>query len=251
MQYTDAHIHIADIAFWQPVEGSPVCSCAHAPDEFALVEDAARSYRGCVVPAYGVHPQNPDGAYLPFLERLLQEDRISAVGEAGFDLYAPEFAVRLDAQREVFSAQLELAIRYEKPLVIHCRRALDLLFREAPLLAKLPAVVFHSFAGSPVEAQGFLKRRVNAYFSFGKPILNGNKRAVKCVCELPENRLLAETDAPYQTLKGERETLPRDIVRVYEEFARLRNVPAADSAETIALNFHRVFGSPDSPRIPL
>ena len=77
-------------------------------------------------------------------------------------------------------------------------------------------VLFHSFMGPPVEALSLLNRGINGYFSFGKQLLNCNKKAIACVRELPSNRILAETDAPFQTLKGEKYTAPSEIVRVYQ-----------------------------------
>jgi TatD DNase family protein len=96
-------------------------------------------------------------------------------------------------------------------------------------------VVFHSFSGSPEEALSFRKRGVRAFFSFGKPLLNGNKRAIRCVEELPSEYLLAETDAPWQALRGEAATVPGDIKRVYGEMAKLRGVTPE---EMQSLTFH-------------
>ena len=72
--------------------------------------------------------------------------------------------------------------------------------------------------GPAAEAASLLNHNINAYFSFGKQLLNGNKKAIACLRELPSERLLAETDAPFQFLKGEKYTAPEDIKRIYEEF---------------------------------
>lgn len=75
--------------------------------------------------------------------------------------------------------------------------------------------------GPPVEAQSLLDRGINGYFSFGKQLLNGNKKASACVCELPSERVLAETDAPFQFLKGEQYTDLKDIIKVNDEIIKL------------------------------
>lgn len=242
--FPDSHVHVADIPGWRPVRNSPVCSCAHSPDEFARQEKAAAEFPGRVVQAFGIHPQKPDESGLAFLEGLLSDGRAAAIGEAGFDLCTPEFAADLARQEAVWRAQLELAERYSRPLVVHCRRALDRLYPFCARLARLPAVVFHSFPGSPAEAQGFLRRKVNAYFSLGKQLLNGNRRAALCAVNLPPDRLLLETDAPFQTLRGEAVTAAGDIVGIYAALARLRGESAERVCGYVTANFCSAFGVP-------
>ena len=77
--------------------------------------------------------------------------------------------------------------------------------------------------GPPVEAQSLLNREINGYFSFGKQLLNGNKKAIACVRELPPERVLSETDAPFQFLKGESYTTLSDIKQITQEIEKLHN----------------------------
>ena len=209
----------------------------------------------------GIHPQNPDINMTSLLENVLKSekydikpdikynklstkydilqykydknmtnlskydtkyDKISAIGECGFDLFTPEFKSTLDKQKEVWNYQLELAIKYDKPIIVHCRKGMCHIFESVEKLKKIKAVVFHSFSGSMVEAQSILKKGINGFFSFGKPILNGNKNAIQCVKSLPLENILLETDSPYQTLKGEVVTNPSDVLKVYKEVFNLR-----------------------------
>ena len=127
------------------------------------------------------------------------------------------------------------------PLVIHCRRAMDKIFLYCKDLKKLPAVVFHAFPGSRQEAENLLRRGVEGYFSFGKELLRGRKNSIRCVQELPLERLLAETDAPYQPLRNQEATLPQDIKLVYQEFAMLRGVHEDEIKNPLEKNFQRIF----------
>ncbi len=192
-------------------------SCAHSKDEFELQKQAPKN----IVQSYGLHPQNAVNENIKgsadFLEKLLYENQIAFIGEAGFDYFTQEFRDASNIQEEIFNIQLDLASHYNVSLVIHCRKANQKLFEYSRQLAKLPEVLFHSFMGPPVEAQSLLERGINGYFSFGKQLLNGNKKAIACVRELPEERILAETDAPFQYLKDEQFTAPEDIKRIYEE----------------------------------
>ncbi|MGI5173685.1 TatD family hydrolase [Treponema sp. OMZ 840] len=245
MIFADAHMHITDLDSWTPFiaseKASPVCSCAHCEKDWKKLTDIALRYPGFVVKAAGIHPQDPDKKHCLFLSDALEKNQADAIGEAGFDLFNPAYASRLDEQEQVWAFQLEAAVRYNKPLIIHCRKALHLIFRDAKKLAKVPSAVFHSFPGSPLEALSLVKRGINARFSFGKPLLNGNKRALLCASSLPMELLLAETDAPWQTLKGETATAPSDIQKVYLKICELRNVSIEYVCSSLYENFKDSF----------
>lgn len=236
--YIDAHVHIGDFSSWIPAENTYVCSCAHSPHEFAAVEKALNKYHN-VVPAYGIHPQNPDKDLYPFLEELVIQKRVKAIGECGFDLFTPDFISSLEQQKEVWTMQLELAVKHSIPLVIHCRRAMNELFGYTQLLKKLPAVIFHAFPGSTTEAQSLFKRGVQGYFSFGKELIKGRKQSIGCLKELPLELILLETDAPYQTLKHQKETPPEDIFLVYQKAATVLECPIKELIPIVENNFKR------------
>ena len=221
----DAHFHYAvckELGICDLPENWQGISCAHSQPEFEL----QRAAPACVIQSYGMHPQNAANENIKesadFLENLLIKNLITFVGEAGFDYFTQEFRDAAALQEEIFNIQLELALSYNVPLVIHCRKTNHKLFEYSKQLKKLPEVLFHSFMGPPVEAQSLLNRGINGYFSFGKQLLNGNKKAIACVRELPAERILAETDAPFQYLKGEKYTNPEDIIKVCNEINFIR-----------------------------
>lgn len=240
-----------------------LCSSVFTPGEWkklceieSLLQNDETAGGIRILKAFGIHPQNPDVEMLEFLEKLLSESKApDAIGEAGYDFFTKVFEAQEKQQDEVWYGQLELAEKYGKPLVVHLRHAVDRMFRDAGLLKKLPSVIFHSFPGSPLEAEALRKRGINAYFSFGKPLLNKRRNSIDCVMKLPAEWLLFETDAPYQTLKGEAATEIGDIVRVYRASSIIRSMAdgsgidcgeAADSAleklaVSTAANFRKAF----------
>jgi TatD DNase family protein len=186
-------------------------------------------------------------ALLDLLESLAAGGRLSAVGEAGFDLYGPEFRAAEGLQDRIFSFHLEIARRYDLPMVIHARRAMHKIFARSGELKKLPAVIFHSWPGTQGEGEALLRRGVNAYFSFGTVILLNHKGARRCCARFPPERLLTETDAPYQPLRGREFSRWADLPLVLRGMAELRNEgaggPAAEALEkTVDGNFRRAFG---------
>lgn len=250
--FSDAHFHLVYSAPFQAFSVPYyAATCAHDREEFLKQETLAAkcntTQNTLIVSAFGMHPQMPLTENADFMEMLLREKRIRAIGEAGFDLFTKEFKADVARQEAAWNIELELAAAYNVPLVIHCRKAIDRMFRDSGKLAKISAVVFHSFAGSPADARSLLRRKVNSYFSFGKPLIGGDKSAIACVKELDADRLLMETDAPYQTLKGEKSTSACEIALVYERAFEIRgegspNQSAEDFSARILANFKTAYG---------
>jgi len=211
---------------------------------------------------FALHPQlapaflenrNPPGekfslnAGLQLLQSLAAEGRLQAVGETGFDLYDAQFKAAEKIQDEVFAPHLETALRYGLPMVLHVRRAMRKIFPFAGDLKKLPAVVFHSWPGTRGEGEALLKRGINAYFSFGTVVLKNHKEAMACAARLPPERLLLETDAPYQPLRGKSFSSWCDLDAICNTIAALRKEAgtqcssAEELEELTTANFFKVF----------
>lgn len=248
MTFCDAHLHLmhcrdfsSDDWYKKLPEKYRCCSCAHDKEEFSRQFELISGKYDNVVHSFGLHPQNPDISLLDFLEELLKEDKISAIGETGIDLFESPFKENRKNQIKAWHACLELAVEYKKTIVVHNRKALDQMFRDIQILKKVPCIVFHSFAFSSREAFSLLDKGLNAYFSFGKPLINGNKKSISCIKDLPLEKLLLETDAPFQTLKGEEFTSVADIKKVYETASLLRECDLGDLCPRIEENFINAF----------
>lgn len=258
----DAHIHLADLLdrdplFPERIRGTAgvaslwtCCASSHDEAEWGRVE-ALRPRLPPFATSFGIHPQSVGWRHADFLARLAAEGRIAAIGEAGFDFYgdAPERQRTPEneaAQREAFEYQLELALRHGLPLLLHLRKAMDLAYAYAPRLKLLPAAIFHSYPGSPLDAESLIAKGVPAYFSFGAPILNGNKRAAAACAAVPEDRLLAETDAPWQPPKRENSSKANfcraeDIEPILHGIATLRGRDPDELGARVRGNFERAY----------
>ncbi|GAB1481294.1 hypothetical protein MASR2M78_01090 [Treponema sp.] len=136
------------------------------------------------------------------------------------------------------------------PQLLHLRKAMHKAFKYSKELKALPVVIFHSYSGTYREAEDFLKRGVNAYFSFGTTIALNHKIAQEAVSKLPAEHLLFETDAPYQGLRGKDHSSWKDVLVVLKEASRLRlEARGQDKSENRQdlekisdLNFSRCFG---------
>ena len=238
---TNAHLHLNNSYSPDDLKKQMVCFCAGSETEWetvtAFVRDLARDT--CSLVSVGVHPwslESGSQSQLAWLERLLQRcsNEVAAIGECGIDLYTQGLKAVLPLQLAVFEAQIELALRYEKPLVIHCRRSVQYFFKYAPRLKKLPSVIFHAFPGTISECESLLRSGINAYFSFGGVFLRGGKKAVECVARLPDDRLLFETDVD--------EGAPAAIAEVFAAAADMRGVSVSELEAVCGENFRRAFG---------
>lgn len=249
----DAHIHLGDLlerdpGFPERLAGSgwTCCAASHDEGEWRTVE-ALRGRLPPFVSSFGIHPQWAVWQNADFLARLCEQGRLAAIGEAGFDFFGdrPERVRNPEneaAQRAAFEYQLELAERFGLAILLHLRKATDLAFAYAPRLRRLRAAVFHSYSGTAGEAEALLAKGVNAYFSFGSAILNGHKRAIAACASAPAERLLAETDAPWQPPRGSAFCRPEHLGAVLEGMARLRGMAAEAIAELTSAGFAAAYG---------
>ncbi|MGY6501374.1 MAG: TatD family hydrolase [Acidimicrobiales bacterium] len=141
----------------------------------------------------GVHPHDASGG-LDGIEDLLGAPGVVAVGECGLDYYY-EHSPR-DVQREVFVAQIEMALRHDLALVIHSRDAWDDTFDVLTTEGAPERTVMHCFTGGPAEARRCLD--LGAHLSFSGIVSFPNAPEVREAAALcPADRYLVETDSPY------------------------------------------------------
>lgn len=171
--------------------------------------------------ALGLHPQlvTDRASELPLWERYLNETRY--VGEVGLDA-GPRFYKSLEAQKQVFRTVLQrCAEAGGKILTVHSVRSaptvLDMV--EACLPASRGTVVLHWFTGSRSDARRAVS--LGCYFSVNAEMTRSDRmRAV--VADLPIDRLLTETDAPFTQTDGHPSS-PIDAFGAIEAIARVRN----------------------------
>jgi TatD DNase family protein len=188
----------------------------------------------------GVHPHEAgEVADAGAIARdLVGRPRVVAVGECGLDFYR-DYAPP-DAQRQAFAAQIEVANEVGLPLVIHTRAADDETF--AMLEAAEVPVVLHCF-GSVERLDDALERGYLVSFAgnVAYPKAEDLREAARRV---PDDRILAETDAPYLAPPPHRgrPNQPAYVMRTLEVLAAERGVEPVVLEAQIDANATRVFG---------
>ena len=240
---TDAHCHPANLARLFPAAederrrlGVACVSSATTLEEFEFSEGLTHGDAAPVLPGFAVHPQMPlygkreALACLHLLDALADGGRLAVVGETGFDLFDAGFRETEKTQDLLFAAHLDAALRQGLPLVLHVRRAMHKVFARASALKKCRSVVFHSWSGTAGDGEALLRRGINAYFSFGTVIALNHRQAMRCCATFPADRLLTETDAPYQPLRGKGFSAHGDLPRILETMAALRRQARSEGA---------------------
>lgn len=196
--------------------------------------------------AAGIHPHEAsraDAAALSALEKLCCEDKVVAVGEIGFDFFYKHSTV--DEQRTAFVAQLQIARRLHKPVIIHDRDAhaesMDVLREHGRGLRG----VLHCFSGDRAMALAAIE--LGFYISFAGPVTFTNARGLQALAaELPLERMFVETDCPYLTphpFRGQRNE-PARVALVAAKIAELRGLAEERVAAVTAANAAALFGLP-------
>lgn len=169
----------------------------------------------------GIHPWHALDDDLSAIEPAVAD--VDAIGEIGLD-YACD--VPREVQIALFRAQLALAERYEKAVVLHCVRAFEEVMK---VLAeyRLKAVIFHGFIGSVEQAQRAIAQ--GFYLSFGERTFRSPK-SIEAMRSTPLSQLFVETDES---------TTP--IEEIYAQLAELRGISVAELIAATEENFRRIF----------
>lgn len=176
------------------------------------------------------------------IEELAGSPRVAGIGETGLDRYwdhAP-----LELQREFFDRHIELARRLDLPFIVHCREA------EAEVVAQLRQAaatgplrgIMHSFTGTLETAMACIELGMHISFA-GMLTFKKNDELRNVAAQLPAERILLETDAPYLApvpLRGKRNE-PVNVRYTAKTLADARGMPLEELAALTTKNARDLF----------
>lgn len=208
----DAHNHLQDVRFAgkqdeiiDTLRKVGVTSCVvngTEPSDWSAVAELATNHADFVIPSFGLHPWKTKGRadnWFELLRDFLNRLPHAGVGEIGLDRWIEDHDI--EDQTGVFEAQLQLAAEMDRPCTVHCLRAWGQLLKLLASCRTLPRFLVHSFGGS-IET-GMKLADMGAYFSFSGYFLDPRKsKVVDVFRQLPQDRILVETDAPDMLLPG-------------------------------------------------
>ena len=203
-------------------------------------------YPGYCFPMIGLHPTSVNETYEQELavvhEQLAGTNRYVAIGEIGLDLYWDK--TFLKEQLLVFQRQIEWALEYRLPIVIHSRDAFEYIYKVMEPYKNTPLTgIFHSFTGTVEEAEKLLDFEgfmlgVNGVVTFKKSALP------ETLLTVPLERIVLETDSPYLTPvpnRGKRNE-SANVKDTLAKVAEIYRMPFEYVSQVTSENALKVFG---------
>lgn len=201
-------------------------------------------YSGKCIAMMGLHPcyvKENVAQELQLVESWLEKRKFAAVGEIGLDFYWDKTYTK--QQYEAFNRQMELALQYKLPIVIHTRNAMQETI--AAVKHYVPAGIhgiFHCFSGNYDDAQAIID--MGFYLGIGGVLTYKNAGLAAVLEKIDMQHLVLETDAPYLTpvpFRGKRNESSY-LKYVVEKLATLKNITAEEVAAATTANAEKIFG---------
>jgi len=250
--YVDSHCHLTFpelasdlpgvLARMRAAQVEAALTVCTTLEEFPAVLATARAAPNLHA-SVGVHPDNPDST-APTVEDLViraSDPKVVAIGETGLDYYRLEEP--LEWQRQRFRVHIRAARACGKPLIIHTRAAAEdtlRLMREEG--AEEAGGVMHCFTETADVARAALAMGFHISFS-GIVTFKNAVELQETAKQVPQDRLLIETDSPYLApvpFRGKRNE-PSYVPHVAAKLAELQGTDAAAIAAASSINFYRLF----------
>lgn len=209
----------------------------------------------------GIHPN--DGAEevenlgLSKVMRQLKEiakssGKVVGIGECGLDYFTVKSEkgkvtsdMEKEFQRELFSAQIKLAIDLDLPLVVHCRNGWEEIFRPLSIDYRLSTKlrgVFHSFTGGTDEVKKAIDLGFNISFS-GIVTFKNARNIAEAAGKVPMDRILVETDSPFLAPEPARgsQNEPKNVTIIGQFLAKHLNLPVGKIEKLTTSNAASLF----------
>jgi len=247
--FTDSHAHITK-EFYDDIDSiiqnakdnkvNRIIIDADSIESCYEVIDISSKYEN-VYCCLGVHPENINED-LNELDKIIEDNKDNpkfiAIGEIGLDYYWTKD--NKDIQQKILRHQMELAKKYNKPVIIHSREATK---DTIDILKEYPEVCgdIHCFSGSLETAQIYIK--MGYYIGVGGVMTFKNANIKDVIVKLPIDRLLLETDSPFlaPTPKRGETNEPANIPLIADFLANLKGISIDEVSKITESNVNKLF----------
>lgn len=249
MQFFDTHCHIhssdykleREEVYKRAIEAGVtqmICVGTDVKDSELAVKFAAAHKN--VYASVGVHPHEAKHG-VGHLRNLIKQEKVIAIGETGLDYFYNHSDRK--AQIAVFEQQIQLAVEFDLPIIFHVREAYDDFW---PIINNFSNVrgVLHSFTDTWANVEKALQKElyigVNGISTFTK-----DADQKEMFANLPRQRVILETDAPYLTPVGQRGKVnePAFVVEVAKHLSTIWSIPVETIANQTTSNATQLFNT--------
>ena len=253
MKLIDTHTHLYSDAFEEDRKEMIERAIENGVDKFYIpaidsettqaMYDLEKIFPDRMCLMMGLHPTSVKENYeeeLKHVEEELTKRKFYAIGEIGIDLYWDQSTLKI--QQDAFRRQIQLAKKYELPIVIHCRNAFDEVFEilEEEKNDDLFGI-FHCFTGTLAQAQQALS--YNMKLGIGGVVTFKNGKIDQFLNEIELKHIVLETDSPYlapKPFRGKRNESAY-VSKVAEKLAEVYETSVEEIAAITTQNALEVF----------
>jgi TatD DNase family protein len=201
-----------------------ICITSSNLDDVKNAKKISEKYKNLYY-SVGFHPHNAKDFKIEFLKDMsfyLNDPKAICLGEMGLD-FNRNFSSK-EEQILCFESQLSLASSISKPLFLHQRDAHEEFLSVLDNHKFNQKLIVHCFTGNLSELEDYLKRDFYIGITGWVCDLKRGKELRECINQIPEDKLLIETDSPYLSPRKKiRRNEPKFLIDVAEEVATLRN----------------------------
>ena len=212
------------------------------PEQNKIILDLAKKHPE-VKPELGIYPLDAlklsDKEIDNEIKFILEnKEKVMAIGEVGLDLKEEELHKTLDKQKNNLTKFKELAIKLDKPIIIHSRKA---ELHTIELLEKLNVkkVIMHCFSGKMSLVERIAK---NSWYLSIPANSHYSQQFQDVIKRIPIQNLLCETDTPYLHPLKEWPNEPANVIYSYKKIAEIKGIKIKEVEKEIEANFKKLFG---------
>lgn len=253
MILTDTHCHLYSEEFAVDIEEVIKNAAIEGVQQFYLpgIDSTAiesmlaleKKFPGKCIAMIGLHPCYVKDNYNEELEIVrgwLTKREFAAIGEIGLDFYWDK--TFLIQQYQAFRTQIEWAIEYKRPIVIHTRNAMqETINLVKEYKSKGISGIFHCFSGSYESAKEIID--AGFYLGIGGVVTYKNAGLAEVLTKIDLEHLVLETDAPYLTpvpFRGKRNESSY-LKYIAAKIAAIKQVPVEEVASITTANAEKIF----------
>lgn len=214
-----------------------VINCADSIETSKEVLNIYNKYEGYLLPAVGIHPENIDNSNLKTIENIIKEHKVFAIGEIGLDYHYND--ENKDEQKEYFIKQLDLALKYDLPVIIHIREAMQECFDI--LKTRKNKGIIHCFSGSVEMAREYIK--LGYKLGIGGVLTFKNSKLYEVIEKIDLKDIVLETDGPFlspEPFRGKKNK-PCNVLYVAKRIAEIKNISLEEVINTTTATAKQIF----------
>jgi TatD DNase family protein len=252
--FVDTHTHLYSEEFTSDIDEIIKKAIAAGVDKFFLpnidsssidvMHALCQKYPAHCFPMMGLHPCSVKENYTEELAtayNLLKTKKYVAIGEIGIDLYWDK--TFYTQQADAFTQQINWALEFDLPIVIHCRNSFDEIYEILTGFKKLPKGIFHCFSGNEEQANKIIEA-TNFKLGIGGVLTFKNSGLDKAIANIDLKHLVLETDSPYLApipYRGKRNESSY-IPLIAAKLAEIKKCSVMEIASVTTTNAKEVFG---------